>query len=122
MGQLLSVGIGGFIGSIIRYLLFININKIYSINFPFGTLFINILGCLAIGYFSALFTDTKNSMVQEFIIIGILGGFTTFSAFGMETYELIKNNFLGAASLYVFASIICSIIAIHIGGKLHMTS
>ena len=116
------MGIGGFIGSIIRYVLFININKIYLISFPFGTLFINILGCLAIGYFSAIFTDTKDSMFQDFMIIGILGGFTTFSAFGMETYGLIKNNFLGAASLYVFASVICSIIAIHIGGKLHMVN
>ena len=118
MRQLLSVGIGGFIGSTIRYILYINFNKIHGSNFPIGTLLINISGCFLIGllFNSDLFNNQKYP-VEEFIIIGILGGFTTFSAFGMETYNLIKNELLGTALLYIFLSIVFGLIAIYISSK-----
>ena len=118
MRQLLSVGIGGFIGSTIRYILYINFNKIHGSNFPIGTLLVNIIGCFFIGllFNSNLFNNQKYA-AEEFIIIGILGGFTTFSAFGMETYNLIKNELLGTALLYIFLSIIFGLIAIYISSK-----
>ena len=118
MRQLLSVGIGGFIGSTIRYILYINFNKIYGSNFPLGTLLINITGCFFIGLLlnSDLFNNQKYAL-EEFIIIGVLGGFTTFSAFGMDTYNLIKNELLGTALLYIFLSIIFGLIAIYISSK-----
>ena len=118
MRQLLSVGIGGFIGSTIRYILYINFNKIHGSNFPIGTLLVNIIGCFFIGllFNSDLFNNQKYA-VEEFVIIGILGGFTTFSAFGMETYNLIKNELLGTALLYIFLSIIFGLIAIYISSK-----
>jgi len=116
--QLLSVGIGGFIGSIIRYILYINFNKIHGSNFPIGTLLINVLGCFLIGLlFNSDLINYQKYPVEEFMIIGILGGFTTFSAFGMETYNLIKNELLGTALLYIFLSIIFGLIAIYISSK-----
>ena len=87
-------------------------------NFPIGTLLVNIIGCFFIGllFNSNLFNNQKYA-AEEFIIIGILGGFTTFSAFGMETYNLIKNELLGTALLYIFLSIIFGLIAIYISSK-----
>ena len=113
---------GGFLGSIVRYLLFMSINRIGYINFPLGTICVNILGCFAIGYCSAHLTHAKESIINDFLVIGLLGGFTTFSAFGIETYNLIKDNFIGLALLYIFASILCSLFAIYIGNKMYIAS
>jgi len=118
--QLLSVGIGGCIGSIIRYMLSISFNKILIMNFPAGTFLINVIGCFLIGLFiNNNFVDKSNLLLHEFIIIGILGGFTTYSAFGLETYNLIKNNMIHIAILYILSSIIFGLIAIYISSKLN---
>ena len=88
-------------------------------NFPIGTLLINVIGCFLIGLFiNSNFIDKSNLLLNEFIIIGILGGFTTYSAFGLETYNLIKNNMIQIAILYILSSIIFGLIAIYISSKL----
>ena len=88
-------------------------------NFPIGTLFINVIGCFLIGLFiNSNFFDKSNALLNEFIVIGILGGFTTYSAFGFETYNLIQNNMIQIAILYIASSIIFGLIAIYISSKL----
>ena len=88
-------------------------------NFPIGTLFINVIGCFLIGLFiNSNFFDKSNSLFNEFIVIGILGGFTTYSAFGFETYNLIQHNMIQIAILYIASSIIFGLIAIYISSKL----
>jgi fluoride exporter len=88
MTKLFIIGAGGFIGSVFRYIVSGFVQALsQSIAFPYGTLAVNILGCFCIGFLSELFdarsfidTDTR-----VFLVVSILGGFTTFSAFGNET-------------------------------------
>lgn len=93
--KILIVGSGGFIGSILRYLVSGWAYKISDLaSFPIGTLVVNILGCLIIGFlgeFSASRT-IFSSEVRIFLFIGILGGFTTFSTFGYESVSLLRQG------------------------------
>jgi CrcB protein len=95
MINVLLAGFGGLIGSMLRYL--IN-NWVYSLTdypqFPYGVLIINIIGCLLIGFLSGL-AETRDAFTPEvriFIFIGILGGFTTFSSFGYDTFNLLRDG------------------------------
>lgn len=111
----LVVGIGGFIGSIFRYL-FSKLTIIKG-SFPLNTLLINIIGSLAIGIIAAL--ALKNLDLDEktvlFLKAGICGGFTTFSTFALDGFELInKGDYLGSF-LYILLSIVLSIICIYLG-------
>jgi CrcB protein len=104
MGKVLLAGIGGFAGSALRYMVsgFVQ-NSSGSIRFPFGTLAVNLAGCLVIGFLSQL-AETRGFFSAEartLIFIGVLGGFTTFSAFGNETINLWRDgqNTLAAANI-----------------------
>ena len=104
MGKLFLAGIGGFIGSTFRYAVtgFVQ-NWSRSIDFPYGTLAVNLIGCFAIGFLSQL-AETRgvfNAETRTLICIGVLGGFTTFSAFGNETMNLWRDgeNFLAGANI-----------------------
>jgi len=96
------VGSGGFIGAICRFSIngFIHRNQTLA-SFPFGTLVINMIGCLLIGLVIGLFDSRHfvNPEIRSFVIIGMLGGFTTYSAFGLETFNLLRDaEFLKATS------------------------
>jgi CrcB protein len=95
MLKLLLIGTGGFIGSVFRYLLSGSVQAAsQSIAFPFGTLAVNVVGCFFIGFLSEL-AESRGVFTADtraFLIIGILGGFTTFSAFGNETMNLLRDG------------------------------
>ena len=101
MERIFLVGLGGFIGTVLRYGLGGWASRWKgSAAFPYETLLVNVLGCLAIGLLAALseargvFTGTT----RAFLFIGVLGGFTTFSSFGYETFQLLRGGqALGAA-------------------------
>ncbi|HEY3102680.1 MAG TPA: fluoride efflux transporter CrcB [Pyrinomonadaceae bacterium] len=104
MGKLFLAGIGGFVGSALRYAVsgFVQ-NWSGSIRFPFGTLAVNLAGCVLIGFLSQL-AETRgifSADVRTLIFIGVLGGFTTFSAFGNETINLWRDgeNALAVANI-----------------------
>ena len=95
MGKLFLAGIGGFIGSALRYSVsgFVQ-GWSRSIDFPYGTLAVNLIGCLAIGFLSQL-AESRGYFTAEartLVFIGVLGGFTTFSAFSNETMNLWRNG------------------------------
>ena len=95
MVKLFLAGLGGFIGSALRYSVsgFVQTWS-RSIYFPFGTLTVNLIGCFAIGFLSQL-AETRGLFTAEsrtLIFIGVLGGFTTFSAFGNETINLWRDG------------------------------
>ena len=95
MGKLFLAGIGGFIGSTLRYAVTGYAQQLSrSIDFPYGTLAVNLIGCFLIGFLSQL-AETRGVFTAEsrtFVFIGILGGFTTFSAFGNETMNLWRDG------------------------------
>ncbi|HMJ24222.1 MAG TPA: fluoride efflux transporter CrcB [Pyrinomonadaceae bacterium] len=95
MGKLFLAGIGGFIGSSLRYAATGYVQQLSrSIDFPYGTLAVNLIGCFLIGLLSQL-AEARGVFTAEsrtFVFIGILGGFTTFSAFGNETMNLWREG------------------------------
>src|SRR5579871_6019793 len=95
MTQLLAVGICGALGSVLRFIMSYSINQWTGSKFPYGTLCVNILGALLIGFLSSLFMERLMSspLWRAAILIGFLGGFTTFSSFSMDTFNLFEQGY-----------------------------
>jgi fluoride exporter len=97
----LLVAAGGMIGSVLRYAVASAVHARLPAAFPYGTLSVNLIGCLAIGVLGA-WTTARQAPAAElwlFAAVGVLGGFTTFSAFGWETFTLLREG--GARSAFV---------------------
>jgi CrcB protein len=111
------IAVGGAIGSVLRYLTSIAIQKYYAAVFPLATLITNILGCLLIGIIIGLLEKNQlsNSAMKWFLITGFCGGYTTFSAFGYENISLLQNGESGLAFLYIGASILLGLFAVWLG-------
>ncbi|AWI25714.1 fluoride efflux transporter CrcB [Flavobacterium pallidum] len=116
MKIIFAIGFGSFIGGILRYLLSGMIQAKAAGAFPYGTLSVNITGCLLIGIVYG-FAD-KGGMTTDwrlFLATGILGGFTTFSAFSYETFDLLRNGQAFSALSYVATSIFIGVLATFCG-------
>jgi len=116
MRILIAIGSGSFIGAVSRYLLSQLIHTKLTREFPWGTLIVNIVGCFLIGLIFGL-SDRAN-LSQEwrlFLATGLLGGFTTYSAFSYETMSMLREGQFWYASAYIFASIVVGLIATFIG-------
>ncbi|MEM7472132.1 MAG: fluoride efflux transporter CrcB [Pseudomonadota bacterium] len=105
----LQVALGGAIGAALRFLIGMGIFKATGPGFPLGVLTVNILGSFAMGLFVVFAAKTSNTHLSPFVMTGLLGGFTTFSAFSLEAYTLFERGQTGAAALYVGASVVLSI-------------
>ena len=121
MLNIVFVGVGGFFGSIGRYLLAGAIYQMFpKFYFPIGTAVVNILGCLLIGFLTGL-AEVRNLLGPEmrvFLLIGLLGGFTTFSTFGFETFALLRDGAFLAALANVLIQVIVGISAVWLGFNL----
>lgn len=117
MIQFLAVFLGGGFGCIARYqtnLYFLSRNQLGS--FPTGTFVANVVGCLLIGIFAGI--SEKYTLPKEinlFIVPGLLGGFTTFSAFGLETFSFLKRGEPRLAFIYGFSSVLFGVFAVLLG-------
>ncbi|HCE58264.1 MAG TPA: fluoride efflux transporter CrcB [Prolixibacteraceae bacterium] len=112
----LLVGAGGFIGSVMRYLLQVFVEKGMSSTFPLGTLIANIAGSFLIGIVFAL--AEKQIMSAEwrlFMSVGICGGFTTFSAFAFNNFNMIKEHTWNQLLLNVGGNLILGVFAVYLG-------
>lgn len=118
MTNILWVGCGGFIGSVCRYSLNGFIQRFLSQPWlPYGTLVVNLLGCFLIGLLNGL-TEVREFISPELrlmIFIGLLGGFTTFSTFGYESYGLAKNGNLSASLFNIAIHIVFGLFAVWLG-------
>ncbi len=118
MKKLLLVGLGGFVGSILRYSVSGTAHRMTAmVTFPIGTFTVNALGCLAIGFLSGLAEarEVISPQTRLFLMIGLLGGFTTFSAFGYETFALARDAERLPALVNVLASVILGLGAVWLG-------
>jgi len=124
MKNIFLVGLGGAIGSIARYLLSCFIQIIFSKQFPYSTLTVNIIGSLLIGFLAAILANYFNrfdEMLKSFLIIGFLGGFTTFSSFSYDTVTLFTNHQYNYAIINILTNVLFCLIATFSGvylGKL----
>lgn len=115
--QLLLVGLGGGIGSVLRAMIY----KIYgTTHFPYATLTVNIIGSFAIGILAAFFLkqQQQTDAARLFFITGICGGFTTFSAFSLENMELLQAGRYKMALFYILSGVLTGIVATFAGFKL----
>jgi CrcB protein len=118
MRNLMIVGFGGFIGAILRYLVSGQVQKWSgSIDFPYGTLAVNLLGCLLIGALTRLdeIRDILTPEMRFLIFIGLLGAFTTYSTFSNETVTLINDRRFALAFLYMGTHLVLGLGAVLAG-------
>ncbi len=111
---------GGALGASLRFFVQ-NISKLYFPNFPVGTLIVNIIGSFLIGLLANYLNSKEISELfyKYFIIIGLLGSFTTFSAFSIETIELINEGRISLSLIYILLSFVLTISAAFLGLSLN---
>lgn len=117
---IMAVAFGGAIGSVARYLVGIESGRLFGLNFPWGTLIINIVGSFLIGIFVESFALRwdLSQFWRVFLTIGICGGFTTFSTFSLDAYLLLDRGQSLAGGAYVIASVALSIAGLFAGLQL----
>ena len=117
MQAILLIFVGGGVGSVLRYALSRWINNTVISHFPFGTFLVNIIGCFFIGFF-IFYTERYQEHVQEWrllLVTGLCGGFTTFSAFSMENVQLLIDQRIFIAFLYIVGSVALGFLATYCG-------
>ncbi len=116
--RLSIIGAGGFIGAVLRFVVSSWVQtRSGSITFPFGTLVVNMIGCLVIGFLTYL-VETRSLFSMEarsFILIGLLGAFTTFSTFGNETLGLIRDSRIDLAALNAGVQVVIGVGMVWLG-------
>ena len=118
LGQIMLVGLGGFIGSGLRFALSGWAQRLFQHSqFPVGTLTVNVLGCLLIGFLGGLAEQRQimEAGFRLFLLVGVLGGFTTFSTFGLETWGYLEAGKMAPALANVLASVIGCITLLYLG-------
>lgn len=115
MRDIFIIGAGGFVGAVLRYLAILSMQVFKTkTSIPIGTLLVNVLGCLLIGFLAVLAENNKfiSSETRNFLIVGILGAFTTFSTFGYESINLLKSGLNFHFMLNIFLQIILGLAAV----------
>ncbi|AHM03971.1 Protein crcB-like protein [Roseibacterium elongatum DSM 19469] len=112
----LQVALGGAIGASLRYLTGVGLVRAFGhLAFPLGVITVNVLGSFAMGLFIGMAAQRGLTHLSPFVATGILGGFTTFSAFSLEAVTLYERGALGLAAAYVLANVVLSITALFVG-------
>ena len=110
--NLLLVALGGAVGSVGRYL----VSKWLEGSFPWGTLTVNIVGCLLIGFLTGLVTKgTLSPEMKLLLVTGFCGGFTTFSTFAYESFSMMKASDALLAAIYIGVSVAVGVVAVYVG-------
>jgi len=119
----LAIALGGAIGALSRYGMMNLVGQVVTQSpapwntFPWGTLLVNLLGSLAIGMVYVLFAEKMllSAEVRALVVVGMLGAFTTFSTFSLDTILLIEQGWIGQAVLYTLASVVFCVLAVWLG-------
>ena len=115
--KLAAVAAGGAVGASLRYLIAAATHEFLGHDFPYGTLLVTVLGSAVIGYLMVLIPETEGSMpiARLLLITGLLGGFTTYSAFSVETLELLQDGHLTKAGLNIATTLFSCLLAVWAG-------
>lgn len=115
--QILTVALGGALGAVSRFCIGNIVSKCLGSSLPYGTFLINIVGCFFMGLLMTVIAERQllPSAWRLFLCVGFLGGFTTFSSFGYETFSLINNGKLLEALGYAGGSVVLGLLAAVIG-------
>ena len=114
-GTLLSVALGGAIGATMRYLTNMSVMRLVGPGFPYGTIVANVAGSFLMGVLVVALARRGGMELAPFLMTGLLGGFTTFSAFSLDALTLFERGEVSLAGLYVGASVFLSLAAIAVG-------
>ncbi|HEX3251969.1 MAG TPA: fluoride efflux transporter CrcB [Pyrinomonadaceae bacterium] len=120
MARIFSIGFAGFFGTLLRYWLSGVIARRYGETFPYGTLAVNLAGCFVIGFLFYLFYDRAlaGPTLRTTVFIGLLGGFTTFSSYGLQTFTLLRDGEVFLALVNVVASNVIGLALVWVGYSL----
>ena len=117
MSQVIAIAVGGAFGSVLRYGLSTWVHTLVGRGFPYGTLAVNVLGCLAMGFLFVLLVERmgESALWRAGLLIGVLGGFTTFSTFSIETFNLVEQGAMAKAAANMAASLVLCVGATWLG-------
>lgn len=118
MGNIVLIFLGAGVGGVLRYCVSTFIYSFSAKQFPYGTLFVNVSGCLLMGFLFVLIIERFDGLgpsLRSLLLIGLLGGYTTFSSFSIETINLIENGEWAYAIANILLSTLCCIAATWIG-------
>ena len=118
--RLLSIGFAGFIGTLLRYWLSGLLARRYGETFPYGTLIVNLSGCFVIGFLFYFFFDRAlvSPTTRTAIFIGLLGGYTTFSSYGLQTFTLLRDGEVFLALVNIATSNLLGLVLVWLGYSL----
>ena len=111
------IAVGGAIGAVLRYGASIGVSSLFGRGFPYGTLFVNVSGSLLIGVLSILMLERFNIGPEwrAGVLVGVLGSFTTFSTFSLETLNLLEQGEIFTATVNILLSVFICLIAVWLG-------
>lgn len=117
MKHVLAIAAGGALGSVLRFWLTHGVHAVAGHRFPYGTLVVNVAGCLAMGWLFVVLVErmADDGPLRTGLLVGILGGFTTFSAFSIETFQLLEQGHAVRALANIGASVVLCLGATWIG-------
>lgn len=115
---LLAIAVGGGAGALLRHFANHVVQTRFGAEFPLGIFLVNVVGCLTIGLVAGLIASTRihvSEVGRAFIVVGILGGFTTFSSFGLDTFTLFRGGQIAAAMFNAFGQLFLGLLAVWAG-------
>ena len=115
MMNVLSVALGGALGAVARYLTNVGAGRLFGAGFPYGTLTVNIVGSFLMGVLVVVLAERGGMRFAPLLMTGLLGGFTTFSAFSLDAVTLYERGQVGVAAGYVAASVVLSLAGLFAG-------